>query len=96
VLVVDIGGTHVKVLATAQAQPRKFLSGPTMTPKHMVSGVKKLTAEWKYHVVSIGYPGPVVRNRPVAEPHNLAPGWVGFDFEKAFGCPLKLINDAAM
>ncbi len=67
-----------------------------MTPKHMVSGVKKLTAEWKYHVVSIGYPGPVVRNRPVAEPHNLAPGWVGFDFEKAFGCPLKLINDAAM
>lgn len=96
VLVVDIGGTHVKVLATAQAQPRKFPSGPTMTPKHMVSGVKKLTAEWKYDVVSIGYPGPVVRNRPVAEPHNLAPGWVGFDFEKAFGCPLKLINDAAM
>lgn len=96
VLVVDIGGTHVKVLATAQAQPRKSPSGPTMTPRHMVSGVKKLTAEWKYDVVSIGYPGPVVQNRPVAEPHNLAPGWVGFDFEKAFGCPLKLINDAAM
>jgi polyphosphate glucokinase len=96
VLVVDIGGTHVKVLATGQAQPRKFPSGPTMTPKQMVSGVKKLAAEWKYNVVSIGYPGPVVRNRPVAEPRNLAAGWVGFNFEKAFACPLKLINDAAM
>ena len=96
VLVVDIGGTHVKVLATGQAQPRKIPSGPTMTPKHMVSGVKKLTADWKYDVVSIGYPGPVLRGRPVAEPHNLADGWVGFHFGEAFGCPLKLMNDAAM
>jgi polyphosphate glucokinase len=96
VLVVDIGGTHIKVLATGQAQPQKFPSGPTMTPKQMVSGVKKLTAEWKYDVVSIGYPGPVLRDRPVAEPHHLAAGWIGFPFGEAFGCPVKLINDAAM
>jgi polyphosphate glucokinase len=96
VLVVDVGGTHVKVLATGQAQPRKFPSGPTMTPKHMVAGVKKLTADWKYDVVSIGYPGPVLRGRPVAEPPNLAAGWIGFHFGGAFGCPLKLVNDAAM
>ncbi len=96
VLVVDIGRTHVKVLATGKAQPREFPSGPTMTPKQMVSGVKKLTVEWKYDVVSMGYPGPVLRDRPVAEPHNLAAGWVGFQFGKAFGRPLKLINDSAM
>lgn len=96
VLVVDIGGTHVKVLATGQAEPRKFLSGLTMTPQRMVSGVKRLTGKWKYGVVSIGYPGPVLHNRPVAEPHNLAPGWIGFHFAEAFGRPLKLINDAAM
>ncbi len=96
VLVVDIGGTHVKVLATGQTQRREFLSGPTLTPTEMVSGVKKLTAEWKYDVVSIGYPGPVLRDRPVAEPHNLAAGWMGFHFREAFGCPVKLINDAAM
>jgi len=96
VLVVDIGGTHVKVLATGQTEPREFRSGPTMTPKRMVSGVKKLTADWKYQVVSLGYPGPVLRNRPVAEPHNLGPGWIGFHFGEAFGRPLKLVNDAAM
>jgi polyphosphate glucokinase len=96
VLAVDVGGTHVKILATGQKDPRKFLSGPTLTAKDMVSGVKKLAAGWKYDVVSIGYPGPVLRDRPVAEPHNLAPGWVAFDFEKAFGHPVKVINDAAM
>jgi polyphosphate glucokinase len=96
VLVVDIGGTHVKVLATRQAQRREFPSGPTMTPNDMVSGVKRLVQDWKYNVVSIGYPGPVLRSRPVAEPHNLGKGWVGFDFEAAFGCPVKVVNDAAM
>ena len=96
VLVVDIGGTHVKVLATGQAQPQEFPSGPTMTPEHMVSEVKKLTADWKYDVVSIGYPGPVLRDRPVAEPYNLAAGWIGFQFGEAFGRRLKLINDAAI
>jgi polyphosphate glucokinase len=96
VLVVDIGGTHVKILATGQTQRREFPSGPTMTPKDMVSGVKELVREWKYDVVAIGYPGPVLRGRPVAEPHNLGKGWVGFDFETALGRPVKLVNDAAM
>jgi polyphosphate glucokinase len=96
VLTVDIGGTNVKILATGQDTPRAFPSGPTMTPKRMVSGVKKLARDWKYDVVSIGYPGLVVRGRPVAEPHNLASGWVGFDFKAAFGRPVKMINDAAM
>jgi polyphosphate glucokinase len=96
VLAVDVGGTNVKVLASGQDAPRKFPSGPTLTPRRMVSRVKKLTKDWKYDAVSIGYPGPVLRNRPVAEPHNLAPGWVGFDFEAAFKCPVKIVNDAAM
>ena len=96
VLVIDVGGTHVKVLATGQNTERKFTSGAEMTPAKMVAGVKAITPDWKYEAVSIGYPGPVLRNRPVAEPHNLGSGWVGFDFEKAFGHPVKLINDAAM
>jgi len=96
VLVIDVGGTHVKILATAQGPPREFPSGPKMTPSEMVSGVKQLVGTWKYDAVSIGYPGPVVQNKPVAEPHNLAPGWVGFDFQAAFARPVKLINDAAM
>jgi len=96
VLVIDIGGTHVKVLGTGQTEPRRCASGPTLTPQQMVSGVKKLTEGWKYDVVSIGYPGPVLRGRPIAEPHNIGRGWVGFDFEAAFGCPVKLVNDAAM
>jgi len=96
VLVVDVGGTHVKILATGQPEPVKFPSGPTLTARQMVSGVRKLARGWKYDVVSIGYPGPVLRNHPVAEPHNLGAGWVGFDFEKAFGRPVRLVNDAAM
>jgi polyphosphate glucokinase len=96
VLVVDVGGTHVKILATGQKQPREFPSGPKLTPKQMVAGVKKLAKDWKYHAISIGYPGVVIRNRPVADPYNLGPGWAGFDFEAAFKCPVKVINDAAM
>lgn len=96
VLVLDVGGTHVKVLATGQSEPRKFDSGPDLVPRSMIREVKKITRDWDYEVVSIGYPGPVLHNRPVAEPHNLGCGWVGFDFEKAFGRPVKLINDAAM
>ena len=96
VLVIDIGGTHVKVLATGQDAHREFDSGPALTPKRMVSGVRKLAADWKYDVVSIGYPGPVLRNRPVSEPWNLGKGWGGFNFEAAFKCPVKLLNDAAM
>jgi polyphosphate glucokinase len=96
ILVVDVGGTNVKVLASGQEQPRKIPSGPTMTPEKMVTDVKEATADWPYEVVSIGYPGPVLHGRPVTEPWNLGGGWVGFDFEKAFGHPVKLINDAAM
>ncbi len=96
VLVVDIGGTHVKVLATGHKVHREFDSGPTLTPKQMVAGVKKVVADWKYEAISIGYPGPVLRNRPVSEPWNLGKGWAGFDFEAAFKCPVKVVNDAAM
>jgi polyphosphate glucokinase len=96
VLVVDVGGTNVKILASGQTEPRRFPSGPKMTPRQMVSGVKKLAGEWKYDVVSIGYPGVVHQGRVVSEPHNLAPKWVGFDFKAAFGCPVKVSNDAAM
>lgn len=96
VLVIDVGGTHVKVLATGQPVHREFPSGPALTAKQMVAGVKRLTRSWRYEVVSIGYPGPVLRNRPVAEPHNLGAGWVGFDYRAAFARPVKLVNDAAM
>ena len=96
VLVVDIGGTHVKTLATGETQMREFESGPTLTPGLMVAGVRKVVRGWKYDVVSIGYPGVVLHGRPIAEPHNLARGWVGFDYPAAFGKPVKVINDAAM
>ena len=96
VLAVDIGGTNVKILATGEAEPRKFASGKDLTPSRMVAGVLKLAGNWKYDVVSIGYHGQVVGDRAVTEPRNLAPGWVGFDFAAAFGCPVKVINDAAM
>ena len=96
VLVIDIGGRSVKILATGQMQSRSFRSGPTLTPRRMVEGVKKLAADWTYDVVSIGYPGSVLGGRPIAEPYNLGRGWVGFDFAHAFGRPVKLVNDAAM
>jgi len=95
-LVIDVGGTHVKLLATGKKQRIELPSGPTLTAAKMVKDVKKATAGWDYSAVSIGYPGAVIHNRPVAEPHNLARGWVGFDFRKAFGHPVKVINDAAM
>jgi polyphosphate glucokinase len=96
VLVIDVGGTNVKALATGQRQPRRIPSGPTMTAEEMVVGVKALVAGWNYEVVSIGYPGVVIGGRPLHEPRNLGGGWVGFDFAKAFGCRVKIINDAAM
>jgi polyphosphate glucokinase len=85
VLVVDVGGTSVKILATGQTERRSFPSGPTLTPRRMVSGVRKLAQGWAYDVVSIGYPGPVLHGRPMAEPYNLGRGWLGFDFAEAFG-----------
>jgi polyphosphate glucokinase len=96
VLAIDVGGTHVKILASGQTEKREFESGPKMTAQQMALGVRKLAGGWSYDVVSIGYPGPVLHNRPVAEPKNLGPGWMGFDFGKAFGRPVKVINDAAM
>lgn len=96
VLAVDVGGTHVKILASGQKERREFASGPKLTAKQMVDRVKELAKDWKYDHVSVGYPGPVLHNRPVAEPHNLGPGWVGFDFGAAFERPVKVMNDAAM
>lgn len=96
VMVVDVGGTHVKVLVTGEQEHRFFDSGPKMTPQRMVAGVLNAAEGWKFDVVAMGYPGQVVHNRPIAEPHNLARGWVGFNFEAAFGVPVRMTNDAAM
>jgi polyphosphate glucokinase len=96
VLAIDVGGTNVKLLASGHEARRKFPSGPKMTAKLMVDEARKVAADWKYDVVSIGYPGPVLDGRILAEPHNLGKGWCGFNFEKAFGCPVRVINDAAM
>src|SRR5271156_5319978 len=96
VLVIDIGGTHVKLLATGQDAPRQFLSGPELTSEQMVAGVVQAAAGWDYEAVSVGYPGPVLHGRPLSDPVNLGPGWVGFDFAAAFGMPVKMVNDAAM
>jgi polyphosphate glucokinase len=96
VLVVDVGGTHVKILGTGQKEFREFRSGPELTARQMVAGVKKLAGDWKYDAVSIGYPGPVFRSRPLAEPYNLGRGWMRYDFEAAFRRPVKVLNDAAM
>jgi polyphosphate glucokinase len=96
ILVIDVGGTHVKVLATGQQAHRELPSGPSMTAAQMVDAVQRLTADWLYDAVSIGFPGPVVHGRIPHEPHNLGSGWVSFDFEQALGRPVKLINDAAM
>jgi len=96
ILVIDVGGTHVKVLDQRHKEPIKIDSGPDMTSRAMVAAVKKAVAGWDFSAVSIGYPGPVLHGRPMAEPHNLGKGWVGFDFQKAFGKPVKIVNDAAM
>ncbi|HEY1909505.1 MAG TPA: ROK family protein [Vicinamibacterales bacterium] len=96
ILVIDVGGTNVKAMMSGRTAPIKIPSGPTMTAKAMVAAVKNATVGWKYDVVSIGYPGPVLHGKPVSEPNNLGGGWVGFNFKRAFGCPVKMINDAAM
>ncbi len=96
ILVVDIGGTNMKTLATGQTARRRMPSGPTLTPHAMVEAVERLTRDLKFDVVSLGVPALVMRGRVVAEPANLGTGWMGFNFEKAFGRPVKVINDAAM
>jgi predicted NBD/HSP70 family sugar kinase len=96
IIVIDVGGTHIKILATGHKKPVKIPSGRKMTAKEMVRDVRKAAAGWKYDAVSIGYPGAVLHGKPVSEPRNLGSGWVGFNFKKAFGRPVKVINDAAM
>ena len=95
-LAIDIGGTHVKIRIPGEPQKREFESGPTLTPKQMVDGVKKLAAGWKFDSITIGLPAPIRNNKPVKNPANLGPGWVGFDYDADFGVPVKIINDAAM
>jgi polyphosphate glucokinase len=96
ILVIDVGGTNVKVLASGQKTPIKIPSGPKMTAQRMVKLVREATSKWRYEAVSVGFPGPVIANRPMREPHNLGEGWVHFDFHRAFGRPTKVVNDAAM
>jgi polyphosphate glucokinase len=98
ILAVDVGGSHVKVLVSGQTEPHRMDSGRLLTAAQMVAGVKAMTssADWTYDVVSLGYPGQVVHNMPAHEPINLGSGWVGFDYEGAFGKPVRVINDAAM
>ena len=96
VLVIDVGGSHIKLLSSGRRAVVKIPSGPAMTPKKMVRLVLESIDGWKYSRVSIGYPGVVVHGKPVVEPKNLGRGWVGFDFSKAFGCPARVLNDAAM
>ena len=96
VLAIDVGGTNVKLLATGQKEVRKIPSGPNLTPREMTKQVKAAVNDWPHDAISIGYPGPVVQGRPLEDPHNLGPGWVRFDYRKALGKPVKIINDAAM
>src|SRR6266511_3287588 len=96
ILVVDIGGTHVKIAASNRDDRVEFSSGPQMTAAQVAKGVRKLVAGWRYDHVSIGYPGPVVHGRIVREPYNLGTGWIGFDFAQVFKCPIRIVNDAAM
>jgi polyphosphate glucokinase len=93
---VDVGGTNIKMLASGQKEPRKFASGPSMTAGKMVRRVREAVTDWKVDRVSLGYPGPIVNGHPLREPHNLGCGWMKFNFAKAFGCPVKILNDAAM
>lgn len=95
ILVIDIGGTHIKCAARGHEEV-KFPSGPALTASEMVEGVLRATHGWEYEAVSMGYPAPVVHGKPAVEPHNLGLGWVGYDFAKSFGKPVKITNDAAM
>ena len=96
VLAIDVGGTHVKLLVSGVTAHREFDSGPSLTPRRLIVRVQRMTRDWPYGVVSVGFPGLVLGNRPVSEPWNLAKGWVGFNFEAALKCPTKVMNDAAM
>lgn len=96
ILVIDIGGNNVKALISGETERRKFPSGAELTPQQMVRGIHEIVSQGEYDHVSIGFPGPVKNNRPTKEPVNLGLGWVDFDYEKVFNCPVRMINDAAM
>lgn len=96
ILVIDVGGSHIKCLLSGETTRRKFKSGPGLTPQQMVDGVLEIASDWRFDAISIGYPGVVRLGASAREPHNLAPGWVGFNFEAAFGRPVRIVNDAAM
>lgn len=96
ILVLDVGGTHVKIFGTGMKQEIELVSGPNLTPQKMVRLVKDAVKDYVFDVISIGYPGPVVHGKPLREPHNLAKGWVGFSFRRAFNKPVRIMNDAAM
>jgi len=96
VLVIDVGGSHVKIMVTGVREERRMDSGPTLTGAQMVRGVKMLARGWKYDHVAMGYPGVVERDKIMTEPHNLGRGWTTYDFVKGFGCPVRIVNDAAM
>jgi len=96
ILVVDVGGNNIKLLATGHHVPRKVPSGPDLTPARMMAGIRKTIPDWKWDVVTVGYPGAVKNGRPALEPKNLAEGWMRYDFRRAFGKPVRIINDAAM
>ena len=95
ILVIDVGGTHVKLMIS-RSKKRKFDSGPKMTPREMVTQMKPLLTEWNFDAVSIGFPSPMRDGRILSDPKHLGKGWAGFDFEKALGKPVRVINDAAM
>jgi polyphosphate glucokinase len=96
VLAVDVGGSHVKALLSGESERRRFDSGPKLTAKEMVDGVLRIAEGWSFDHASVGIPTPVRGNKPIAEPVNLGEGWVGFDYEAAFGVPTKVVNDAVM
>ena len=96
ILTIDIGGTNVKLKHSDIDEIRKFPSGSELVPDEFARHIVELTKDWRVEKVSVGYPGPIVNGRIHLEPANLGRGWVGFDFKKALGCPVKIINDAAM
>src|SRR6476660_4333027 len=96
ILVIDIGGTNVKIWTSGEEEKLKFPSGKTLTPEHLIEKVHEVTADWKFDRVSLGYPGDVRHGHPVAEPWNLADGWLNFDYSDAFKCPVRIMNDACM
>lgn len=96
ILVVDVGGSHIKIMLNAEGEERKMESGSGLTAQAMVDGVKRMAEGWRFEAISIGFPGPVLHGKPVHDPVNLGTGWVGFDYAAAFACPVRVVNDAAM